>query len=534
MTAHHQFRFAGASTLLAALAAHCPAQIAFGPSSVQPISAAARHVVQGQFDADHRPDFAIATDTGITILGSRCGGGYGAPLAIANGLVLANRGSLTAGDLDGDGFDDLVAVRVGTVPTLAEVVYLRSLGDGTFAAPQTFAVLPTPTAGQTPTPLAVTIADLDGDGHRDVAVAISMLGIVGVPGYIGIALAQPGPVLATAVLLPTGQSFTNAIEAADMDNDGDRDLIVSNWSDHSISILLNDGTGIAGTIGTERVGHATSALATRFAVGDIDGDGWQDVCVLRDNSAHPLLALGAGNPRMAGLVRDTGITIFIGSQSNPPTDVAADIALVDLDGDGVLDLAAGVVASVGGTGRVVGLRGLGGAVFGAEQVLSSVHDGVDLAVADFDLDGDQDLAAAGGLPQNLLLCTNAKVAPVWSDLGFALPGSLGTPCFDGTGSQTAGAMMHLRETNVLANTFGGLLVSPGRWDLPFLGGILVPDMTIGDMLILLTDATGAIDIGFAWPAGVPIGTTLYWQAWAADPSNPTGIVAANALQSVTR
>lgn len=531
---HYRLRSAviGAVSILVANA-HCRAQIAFGPSQTPALAAAARHVVTADFNGDQRADFAVASDASLLVLLSTCGGGYAAPIAIAPGLVLPDRGTLASGDLDGDGLVDLVAVRGGAQPTTGEVVFLRNTGGGAFAAPVVLPVLATPQAGQNVLPLAVTLGDLDGDGHLDVAAACVLPQVVGVPGYVAVAKGLAGGGLAPAVMLPTGQSFTNSIDLADMDLDGDTDIVVSNWADHSISIVLNDGTGTNGVVATERVGHATSALATRFAIGDVDGDGWPDVCVLRDNSVHPLLAIGPTNPRQAGFVRDVGITIFVGSQATPPSSVAADIALADLDGDGVLDLVAALTSPTSVGGGVVALRGLGAAQFGAEQSLSATHLAIDLAVADFDRDGDLDVAAAGGPPTDLLVCTNALRAPRWSDLGFALAGTVGTPCLDCLGTQLPGSNVHLRLVNVPAQVLGGFLASPFRWDLPIFGGVLVPDLVQGSILLLQTSAAGTLDYAFAWPSGLPAGMPLYWQSFALDAASPNTVCASNALRSTT-
>ena len=61
--------------------------------------------------------------------------------------------------------------------------------------------------------------------------------------------------------------------------------------------------------------------------------------------------------------------------------------------------------------------------------------------------------------------------------------------------------------------------------------MLVPNPLV--LLPLATDASGELTLPFTLPAGLPSGTSLYFQAWIADPGASFGLSASNGLQGLT-
>ena len=56
----------------------------------------------------------------------------------------------------------------------------------------------------------------------------------------------------------------------------------------------------------------------------------------------------------------------------------------------------------------------------------------------------------------------------------------------------------------------------------------------GDCVFTLpTDASGELNLGGTWPAGLPSGFKIYYQAWQQDPGGPLGFAASNGLLSTT-
>ncbi|MCA9150686.1 MAG: VCBS repeat-containing protein [Planctomycetales bacterium] len=181
------------------------------------------------------------------------------------------------------------------------------------------------------------------------------------------------------VILEAELAELKSVVAADIDHDGDQDLVAASWRDDKVVWYENlDGTG---RFGEQQVITTDAKHAQCVFVADIDGD--DDLDVLSASSEDDKLAW---YPNLDGAGK-FGEAIIISTQLDYPLDIVA----ADLDGDGDLD----VLSAGNDDGDIAWFEnqdGLG--TFGPQQVIANKKYVVQVAVADLDGDGDVDIVAA--------------------------------------------------------------------------------------------------------------------------------------------
>ncbi len=201
-------------------------------------------------------------------------------------------------------------------------------------------------------------------------------------------------------LLVSGLGRVADVQPADFDRDGDTDLIVAEFGHlRTGRILLYENLGLKSDIPQFRE-HVVDDRhgCIHVPVGDLDGDGIQDVVALISQEHEVIVAyLGDGS---GGFQRKQVIA------ASDPSFGSSGIQLVDLDNDADLD----VLYSNGDTfgsdylkpyHGVTWLENQGTFPFTAHRIAEMV--GVQRALA-ADIDGDEDLdvVATGFMPSNLV------------------------------------------------------------------------------------------------------------------------------------
>lgn len=229
-------------------------------------------------------------------------------------------------------------------------------------------------------PQTLAVADFNGDGRPDLAVANSAA------NSVSILLGDGDGAFAPKLDYATGAQ-PRAIAAGDWNGDGRMDLAIVNQGDSTVSAMLGMGDGSFAPAAT----FATGTNPVAIAADDFDADGSLDLATANqpDNTISILHGRGDGT-------FDAHVDYYSGPL--PRALVAG-----DFNQDGKLDLA---VANGYPGGTVSVLLGNGDATVQPPTSYPS-GDSVALAAADFNGDGILDLAAVSQVSQGLsVLCGN--------------------------------------------------------------------------------------------------------------------------------
>jgi len=359
-----------------------------------PLGSAAYTLAMGDLNGDGFADFSMSSLPDVLVVLSTGAETYAAPVSYTATLNWIETGTIH-GDFDRDGNLDLAfltpSASLGT--NNFDLHVLSNLGDGTFVPAGVFPVLRQVRAGEFFYALNWLVADMNGDGVDDLV--ISTYSNLGNPdGFVSIILntTPTGGALsfADAINIPTIRGAGNAMIAADFDNDQDLDLALSQTSDATVTIFLNDSSGISGSFSSLNVGGGNNFGTAHMAAGDMNQDGFVDIVHLSPgrlgvdtNTLKVLLNLdGGSNPIDAGTFRkDSERPIG----PNPTLEKSGRVLLADLDLDGKFDIAGGF----GGTsGFIQVIPGIG-----PPASLGHGTDQRKLFGCDLDSDGDFDLVA---------------------------------------------------------------------------------------------------------------------------------------------
>lgn len=251
-------------------------------------------------------------------------------------------------------------------------------GKGTFSATH-YSALPTPPCHRG-YGTGIVMADLDGNRAPDLVLGnVLFLQIAG--RFVDASDARLPD-------LPQGVSSSD-LEVADVDGDGDPDLIRAAWG--LLEILTNDGTG-------RFVAKRLATTANAIATADVDGDGDIDLCCTSNGSDSILINDGRGTfaDQSAARLPQVG-------------GVGRAVATADLNGDGAVDLVLGKGTwNTSHRNRIFLNNGAG--VFrdvSATHLPAALDSTGSISTGDVDGDGDIDLLF-GNTSQNRLYSNNGR------------------------------------------------------------------------------------------------------------------------------
>jgi Bacterial Ig-like domain (group 3)/FG-GAP-like repeat len=374
----------------------------FGSGGDQPL-----FVTIADVNGDKKPDIIVGNSCANCSLSGE--GSVGVLLGNGNGTFQSalsyDSGGFTAAsvavrDVNNDGYPDLLVANQSTETTPNSALgVLLSNGNGTFEAPVTYNL-----AGDSAESIA--LVDVNGDNNPDAIVSnfYEYACNLCAPGAISVALGNgDGTFQAASNYLPGGIN-TQSSAAADVNNDGNLDLVVANecpstgpCTNGTVAVLLGNGSG---TFQPPLSYSSGGIQADSVTVADLNDDGNKDIvvanyCASTDCSAASVgVLLGNGDGTF-----QTAVTYNSGGYG------AVSVAIKDVNGDNIPDIiVANSCVSSGNCsiGSVAILLGNGDGTFQSAVTYNS--GGVfaeSVSVADLNGDNRPDLIVANSCGQGL-------------------------------------------------------------------------------------------------------------------------------------
>jgi hypothetical protein len=352
---------------------------------------------------------AVAVTTGLLLVPLAAAADFGRPAEIT---LASQPETVVLGDATQDGNADILTTSGSTISVLPgqdNGSFLRRIDytAGTGAGSPVF-------------------GDWNGDGADDLALVTE--GAITIFAGTGGALVRqrsypvPAPV---------------SLHAADVDADGNLDLVATSSAQAKVFVLLGAGDGTFASASQYPIG---SPGAPSLAVSDINGDdvvdiaaGGSGVWLLFGNgdgtfqqyqgTAGPagVRALSAedldvdGDTDLVTVEGPNQLTVFLNAGDGTFPSLAeytvggtpVGVALADMDEDGTTD----VVTVNRGTNDVSVLRGAGDGTFGSQSRLRVGRTPTGLAVTDLNTDGTNDLVVSNRRSKSVTVLLNGADAP---------------------------------------------------------------------------------------------------------------------------
>lgn len=409
--------------------------------------------------------------------------------------------TMQAGDMDGDGDKDLVVAN-------GQCAWYANDGTGIFD--ETPAVI----AGSEPIgAYDVAVGDMDGDGDADVlpnsyeAERHIWYANDGMGNFTEMGYVNDAPVclptladmdgdsdldmvqtrrntvwwpndgtghMGRAHFICVSMEYLTDVEVADMDGDGDQDVLAASTMEDRVTLMRNDGTGQFP--GGLQAMTDTIYFPQVLKAGDIDADGDNDLVVMSGARVHVFTNDGGGELAFLSTPVNGGSTM-------------RDVELADVDGDGDPDL----VTAEYSPSRIGYQLNDGSGAFAAPIQVSALHVR-SLDLGDADGDGDLDLMTAYGTSNThfVWFANNGSGA-------FSQQPDLGNVSSVGADCASLAADMDMDGTaDLLFATPDGITLYHGSGGGTFSAGVVVDELYSSDADLFATDIDSDGDPDIAW------------------------------------
>ena len=258
-----------------------------------------------------------ASNTVSVLLGSENFDGTFAEDSGSPLTVGANPSAVVIADFNGDGFLDFAVANQGD----STISVFQGDGQGGFTAfPGSPFVLPSTEKG----PIAMTTGTFDSSGKPEIAVLNAATQNVGIFQATGDSTFNGTFLELTGSPVASGADPV-AFAAGDLNNDGFSDLAIANQSANAITVLLNNQIG--GFTLAAGSPLATGNTPAGVAIADFTNSGLGDIAVTNNGSSTLGVFVGQGSG-----------TFSPGIQLSVPAGPLA-LTTADLNGDGLPDVA---------------------------------------------------------------------------------------------------------------------------------------------------------------------------------------------------
>lgn len=287
------------------------------PATNWPTGTYPKFAVSGDFNRDGKPDMVTADQNSntVSVLLGLGGGAFGRATSLP---ACAANHEVAVGDFNGDGHPDIASACHRA--SFGGVAVFLGDGTGRFAAAVNVA-----TSGQRAHSLA--LADFDRNGTLDMVVAHKA------SNNVSVLLGRGDGRFAPAVTYAAGAG-PHSVRVADFNDDGKLDWVTANDTANSITIRLGRGDGTFGRRLDRPVSSAAGVSTKSVAVADLDNDG--DTDVMAGTVTYPSCCLAGG--KVVSIFLNHGDGTFGVRRDVDTGEGPFSIVAHDVNSDGIRDV----------------------------------------------------------------------------------------------------------------------------------------------------------------------------------------------------